>query len=179
MKNHLKYYRQYEKIMKTGLEQSVTETIEFQNFSEIYPNIAESIRLKREIKRLSKMMKSENRKGSKFKMKKEITIAQSKLRKNKLLKRLNGESKQEASFQRKFKRNRSKMRYSLLMKKLWNSLSQRVRKFQKKFERSMHKNLPPSLFNLRELDAAEKGIAVREWLQEKRNYLRQQVSSHL
>jgi hypothetical protein len=36
----------------------------------------------------------------------------------------------------------------------------------------MHKNLPPSLFNLRELDVTEKGLALREWLEEKRNDLR-------
>ena len=158
--------------MKTGLEQSVAETLEFQSFSEIYPNIAESIRLKREIEKLTKMMKSEKHKGLDFKIKKEITITKSKLRRNKMLKRLHGESKQESSFHRKFKRNRSKMRYSLLMKKFRNSLGQPVRKFQRKLGRSIHKNLPPSIFNLRELDAAEKGMAVREWLQKKRNDLR-------
>ena len=172
MKDLLQNYRIYEKIMKMGLEQSVAETFEFQSFSEIYPNMAESIRLKREIERLTKIMKSKKRTGSEFKIKKEIAITKSKLRKNKLLKRLHGESKQEASFHRKFKRKRSKMRYSLLVKKIWNRLGQPVRKFQRKLGRAIHKNLPPSLFNLRELDATEKGIAVREWLQEKRNDLR-------
>ena len=172
MKDQLNHYKLYEKIMKTGLEQSVTETLEFQSFSESYPSIAESIRLKRELERLAKMLKSVNRKGSEFKIKKEIAITKSKLRKNNLLKRLHGESKQEASFHRKFKRKRSKMRYSLLVKKIWNRLGQPVRKFQRKLGRAIHKNLPPSLFNLRELDATEKGIAVREWLQEKRNDLR-------
>ena len=172
MKDLLQNYRIYEKIMKMGLEQSVAETFEFQSFSEIYPNMAESIRLKREIERLTKIMKSKKRTGSEFKIKKEIAITKSKLRKNKLLKRLHGESKQEASFHRKFKHSRSKMCYSWLMKKIRNSLGQPFRKFQRKLGRSMHKNLPPSVFNLRELDAAEKGIDVREWLQEKRNDLR-------
>lgn len=172
MKDQLNHYKLYEKIMKTGLEQSVTETLEFQSFSESYPSIAESIRLERKIERLTKMMKSEKRTGSEFKIKKEIAITKSKLRKNNLLKRLHCEGKQEASFHRKFKRKHSKMRYSLLMKKFWNRLGQPVRKLQRKLVRSMHKNLPPSLFNLRELDATEKGMAVKEWLQEKRNDLR-------
>lgn len=158
--------------MKTGLEQSVAETVEFQSFSKTYPNIAESIRLNREIERLTKMMKSENRKGLEFKIKREITKTKSKFRKNNLRKRLYGESKQEAIFHRKFKSKRSKMRYSFLLKKFRKSFGQPARNFQKKLRRSVHKNLPPSLFNLRELNTAEKGMAVREWLQEKRESLR-------
>ena len=172
MKEQQKHYRLYEKIMKTEPEQHLEETVEFKIFSKIYPRIAESIRLKRKIERLTKMMKSEKRTGSEFKIKKEIAITKSKLRKNNLLKRLHCEGKQEASFHRKFKRKHSQMRYSLLMKKFWNRLGQPIRKLQRKLVRSMNKNLPPSLFNLRELDATEKGIAVKEWLQEKRNDLR-------
>ena len=42
MNDQMKYYKQYERIMKMELEQSVVETFEFQSFSEIYPHIAES-----------------------------------------------------------------------------------------------------------------------------------------
>jgi hypothetical protein len=172
VKDQLKYYRHYERIMKMELENSVVETFEFQSFSESYPHIAESIRLKRKIERLTNILKSEKNKGSEFKIKREITVTKSKLRKNNLLKRLHGESKKEAVFHRKFKRNRSKMRYSLLMKKFRTILGRPIRNFQRKLGRSMHKNLPPSLFNLRELDVTEKGLALREWLEEKRNDLR-------
>jgi hypothetical protein len=172
VKDQLKYYRHYERIMKMELENSVVETFEFQSFSESYPHIAESIRLKRKIERLTNILKSEKNKGSEFKIKREITVTKSKLRKNNLLKHLLGESKKEAVFHRKFKRNRSKMRYSLLMKKFRTILGRPIRNFQRKLGRSMHKNLPPSLFNLRELDVTEKGLALREWLEEKRNDLR-------
>jgi len=60
----------------------------------------------------------------------------------------------------------------LLMKKFRTILGRPIRNFQRKLGRSMHKNLPPSLFNLRELDVTEKGLALREWLEEKRNDLR-------
>ena len=118
------------------------------------------------------MLKSEKYEGSKFKIKREITVIKSKLKKNDLLKRLHGESKHEAIFHRKFKRNRSKMRYSLLAKKFRTILGEPIRNFQKRLRMSMHKNLPPSLFNLREMDVTEKGLALREWLQEKRSELR-------
>jgi hypothetical protein len=172
VKDQLKDYRHYEKIMKMNIEHSVVETFEFQSFSESYSHIAESIRLRRKIERLTNILKSEKNKGSEFKIKREIAVTKSKLRKNNLLKRLYGESKKEALFHRKFKRNRSKMRYSLLMKKFRTILGRPIRNFQRKLGRSMHKNLPPSLFNLRELDVTEKGLALREWLEEKRNDLR-------
>jgi len=172
VKDQLKYYRHYERIMKMDIEHSVVEIFEFQSFSESYPHIAESIRLKRKIERLTNILKSEKNKGSEFKIKREIAVTKSKLRKNNLLKRLYGESKKEALFHRQFKRNRSKMRYSLLMKKFRTILGRQIRNFQRKLGRSVHKNLPPSLFNLRELDVTEKGLALREWLEEKRNDLR-------
>jgi len=171
LQDRLEHYKHYERIMKMELEQSVVETFEFQSFSESYPHIAESIRLKRKIERLTNIVKCEKHNESEFKIKREIVVTKSKLRKNNLHKRLHGESNQEAVFQRKFKRNRSKIRYSLLMKKIRTILAQPIRNFRTKLRRSMHKNIPPSLFNLRELDVIEKGLVLREWLEDKRNSL--------
>jgi len=172
VKDQMKHYKHYERIMKMELEQSVIKTSEYQSFSELYPHIAESIRLKRKIERLTNELKSEKNRGIKFKIKREINVTKSMLRKNNLRKRLHGESKQEAIFHRKFKRSTSKIRYSLFMKKCRKILGRPIRNFQRKLRRSMHKNLPPTLFNLRELDVAEKGLALKEWLQENRNKIR-------
>ena len=172
MKDQMNYYKHYEKLMKMKLEESIVKTSEYHSFSEIYPRITESIRLKREIERLTNKLKSEKARSSKFKIKREITVTKSKLRKNSLFKRLHGETKHEAIFSRKFKRSTSKMRYSLLAKKCRKIIGQPIRTAQMKLSRSMHRNLPPSLFNLRELTVTEKGLALREWLQEKRSELR-------
>ena len=161
--------------MKTELKQPIAETVEFEIFSKIYPRRAESIRLKRKIKRLTRTLKSEDHKGSEFKIKREIAVTKSKLQRNDLFKRLHGESKKEALFHRKFQRKRSKMRISLFMKKIRTRLGQPFRNFQRKRGRSMHRNLPPSLFNLREMDMTERGMVLREWLQEKRENLRQKL----
>lgn len=164
----MNYYKHYEKLMKMKLEESIMKASEYHSFSEIYPRITESIRLKREIERLTNKLKSEKVRSSKFKIKREITITKTKLRKNNLFKRIHRESKQEAIFQRTLKHNSSKTHVPSFAKKGYTTLGQSIRKLR----RSMHKNLPPSLFNLRELDATEKGLALREWLQEKRKKIR-------
>lgn len=168
MKDQMNYYKHYEKLMKMKLEESIMKTSEYHSFSEIYPRITESIRLKREIERLTNKLKSEKGISSKFKIKRKISITKTKLRKNNLFKRIHRESKQEAIFQRNLKIGTTKMYVSLFTKKGYTTLGQSIRKLR----RSMHKNLPPSLLNLRELDATEKGLALREWLQEKRKKIR-------
>ena len=172
MKDQMNYYKHYEKLMKMKIEESILKTSEYHSFSEIYPRITESIRLKREIERLTNEYKSEKARSSKFKIKREITITKTKLKKNNLLKRLHGESKQEAIFQRTMKHNSSKMHVPSFAKKYPKIGGQPIRNFQRKLRRSLHRNLPPSLFNLRELDVAEKGFALREWLQENRKKIR-------
>lgn len=164
----MNYYKHYEKLMKMKLEESIMKTSEYHSFSEIYPRITESIRLKREIERLTNKLKSEKVRSSKFKIKREITITKTKLKKNNLFKRIHRESKQEAIFQRTLKHNSSKMHVSSFAKKGYTTLGQSIRRLR----RSLHRNLPPSLFNLRELDATEKGLALREWLQENRKKIR-------
>lgn len=172
MKDQMNYYKHYEKLMKMKLEESIVKTSEYHSFSEIYPRITESIRLKREIERLTNKLKSEKARSSKFKIKREITITKTKLKKNNLLKRLHGESKQEAIFQRKLKLGTTKMHVTSLAKKGYTTLRQATRKLRRKLRRLMHRHLPPSIFNLRELDVAEKGLALREWLQENRKKIR-------
>jgi hypothetical protein len=154
--------------MKMRLEESIVKISEYRSFSKIYPHITESIRLKREIERLTNKLKSKKARSSKFKIKREITITKTKLKKTNLLKRLHGESKQEAIFQRTMKHNSSKIHVPSFVKKYQKILGQPIRKLRK----SMRKNLPPSLFYLRELDAAEKGLALREWLQGKQKKIR-------
>ena len=154
--------------MRMELEQSIVKTSEYSSFSSRYPYITESIRLKREIKRLTNKLKTEKVGSTKFKIKRKITTAKTKMRKNNLLKRIHKESKQEAIFQKKLKRENTKIRIAALTKKGSTTLG----KINRKFKRSMHKNLPPTLFSLRELTAAEKGLALREWVRENRKKIR-------
>jgi hypothetical protein len=116
-------------------------------------------------------LKSEEAGSAKFKTKREIAITKTKMKRNNLFKRLDGESKQEAIFQRKLKLRTMKMCGSLLVKRFRKRLGRPNKNFKRTLRRSLHRNLPPSLFNLRELDVTERGLALREWLQENRKKL--------
>ena len=164
----MNYYKYYKKLMKTNLEESIVKTSEYQKLSEVFPRITESIRLKRELERLSNKLKSEKVTSAKFKIKREMTITKTKLKKNKRLKRLHGEGNQEAKFKRTLKLNSSKTIVSSFAKKPYSIIENRISNFRKKLKRSKHKHLPPSIFNLRALDVSEKGLALREWIQENR-----------
>ena len=138
MNDQMKYYKHYEKFMRMELEQSIVKTSEYSSFSSLYPYITESIRLKRQIKRLTNKLKTEKVRSTKFKIKREISITKTKLRKNNLFKGLHRESKQEVIFQRRLKHN-SKMHVPSFAKKYLKTLGQPIRKLR----RSMRKNLPP------------------------------------
>ncbi len=158
--------------MQIKFDNSIVKTHEYQIFSEIFPHISESIRLKREIKRLTNKLESEKTRSVKIKIKKEIIIAKTKLRKNNLFKRLHGETKQETNFYRKYKINTLKTRGFSLAEKYYTTLEQAITNFRKKLKGFMIRNLPPTIFNLRELDASERGLALREWNQKNRTKTR-------
>lgn len=138
------------------LEQSIEKTSEYHIFSKRYPHLAESIKLKRALQRLNNRLKTEKERSFRSQIKREINVTKTKLRKENILKRLYGESKQEAFFHTHFLLDTSKMYF---------------RKASKKLRRSMHKNLPPTIFDLRALDTADKALALREWIHERRKKL--------
>jgi hypothetical protein len=172
VKDQMKYYKHYEKLMQIKFDHSIVKTPEYQIFSEIFPHISESIRLKREIERLTNKLESEKTRSVKIKIKKEIIITKIKLRKNNLFKRLHGETRQETNFYRKYKINTLKTRVFSLAEKYYTTLEQAITNFRKKLKGFMIRNLPPTIFNLRELDASERGLALREWNQKNRTKTR-------
>ena len=150
--------------MNLNLNRSIIKTPEYQILSRIYPNITESIKLEREMKRLSNKLKSKKEKSTEFRIKREITIIRGKMRKNKLLKRLHGESKKEAIFRKTMKLGLSNKIFTSLSKKYHSVFVRRITFFRKK----IRENLPPTIFSLRELDVTEKGMELSEWIRETR-----------
>ena len=161
MKDQMNYYKYYEKLMNMNLNRSIVKTPEYHILSKIYPNITESIKLEREMERLNNKLKSKKGKSTEFKTKREIAIIKGKLRKNKLLKRIHGEGKQEAIFRKTMKPELSNNIITSLSKKFFVG---RITNFRKK----IRENLPPTIFSLRELDATEKGMELREWIRRTR-----------
>ena len=147
--------------MNMNLNRSIVKTPEYHILSKIYPNIAGSIKLEREMKRLNNKLKSKKGKSTEFKIKREIAIIKRKLRKNKLLENLHGEGKQEAIFRKTMKPESSNNIITSLSKKYF---VRRITNFRKK----IRENLPPTIFSLRELDATEKRMELGEWIRKTR-----------
>ena len=157
MKEEAECYPYYEKLMKMKLEQPVVETTEYKVLAERYPHLAELIRLKRKIERLKKKLKSEKERSLKFQIKREINATKTKIKKENVLKRLHGESKQETIFRIQLVRSLLATRGYRILQKTYIGVQKRAR--------ATHRKLPPTLFDLKSLDTAEKGLAVKEWIQ--------------
>jgi hypothetical protein len=150
------------------LERSMVEAAEYRPFCRRYPHLAESIRLKREIERLEKRLKSEKRSPSRLQIKREISVTKAKLRKERILKRIHGETKQEAIFRKRAGINTLKSR-----------ITHTLREFSAHTRRAMHIDLPPSLHNLKSLERAETGLALRDWIQDRHKKRRKQKAISL
>jgi hypothetical protein len=164
MKEKAEFNLYYEKLMKMKLEQSMVETIEYKVLAEHYPHLVESIRLKREIERLKERLNSEKERSSRFQIKREMNVTRAKLKQENMLKRLHGESKQEAIFRTHFIIGTSKEHISSLVM----TLRKAYKSVQKRLRMLMYRRLPPSVFDLKSLDTTEKGLALREWIQNHR-----------
>ncbi len=168
MKEKMDYCSHYEKFMRMKLERSMVETAEYRPFCRRYPHLAESIRLKREIERLEKRLKPEKRSLSRLQIKREINVIKAKLRKERILKRIHGETKQEAIFRKRAGINTLKSR-----------ITHTLREFSAHTRRVMHIDLPPSLHNLKSLERAETGLALRDWIQDRHKKRRKQKTISL
>ncbi|NIU82180.1 MAG: hypothetical protein GWN17_01265, partial [Candidatus Korarchaeota archaeon] len=145
MKEKAEFNQYYKKLMKMKLEQSMVETTEYKVLAEHYPHLAESIKLKREIERLKEKLKSEKERSSRFQIKRELNVTGAKLKQENMLKRLHGESKQEAIFRTHFIIGTSKEHISSLVMTLRKAYAS----VQKKLRMLMYRRLPPSVFDLK------------------------------
>ena len=171
MKEEEDYYPYYEKLTKMSLEEPIVETPEFRLLAERYPHLAESVRLRREVGRLRERLRSQKEKSTKFRLKRDIQRLETKLKQEDIQKRLHGESKQEALFKVRFGIETSKNRVSSIASRAHNILTKAktdARSVDRVLRRSIRKKLPPTVFDLKSLDTGEKGLSVREWLQQRK-----------
>ena len=170
MKEIADYYPYYEKLIKMSLEEPIAEAPEYKVLAERYPHLAESIKLKRKIRRLKEKLRSLKERSVRFHIKREISRIETKLKQENIQKRLHGESKQEAIFNISFTIATFKGRISSLASSAHNTLWKAymdIRSIDRALHRLMYRKLPPSVFDLKSLDTAEKGLAVREWIQKR------------
>lgn len=174
-----KYYLCYEKLIRTTPRKPLVEIPEYKNLAARYPHIAESVRLRTEIEGLEKEARSEEEKSVRLQKKRQIGRLNAELRRQGILKRLHGESKQEADFRRRFTINSLKRRLSLLglrarkvCSDLQENLQEQSRRSRARARRARAEKLPPSLFDLRSLDSADRGLALTEWVKKRRVRIR-------
>ncbi len=153
MKEKAKYRSYYEKFMRLRLDRSIVEVAEYQPFSRRYPHLAESIRLRRELSRLEHRLKSEKHSASRLQIRRKMGVIKSKLRQIGILKRIHGESKQEAIFRKRAGINTLKSRITQALQ----GSSTRTRK-------AIRVELPPSLYELKSLERVETGQALKDWI---------------
>jgi hypothetical protein len=165
MNANMSFYPIYEKLLKMRLETRITDTQEFKVLAEQYPYIAESFRLKTEMRRLGERAKSARDMAARIQIREEISRVRAKQRAVNILKQLHGESKQERAYHVRFVVEGSKDRVSSLIMKVYGHLDRVSKNLQKKWCMQAHRNAPPSIFDLRSLDLFEKDSAVRDWIQ--------------
>jgi len=168
MKRKTDYYPYYKKLTKMTLEKPPEEADEYKVLFQNYPCIAESIKLKTEMKRLNEKMKSVKDRPTKFQIKREMNKIKAMLKREGILKQLHGESKQEKVFKRRFRIDSMKEHVSFSIMRTRKSLTKVSVNAQKRLRASAHRNLPPPIFDLNSLDMAEKGLALREWIRRHR-----------
>jgi len=168
MKEKTDYYPQYKKLLKLKDEKPASETKEFRILAERYPHIAESIRLKDEMRRLKEKLKSVKERATKFQMKKEMSNIKAKLKREGIRKKLHGEHKQERLFHTRFVVDLTKEKLSSMRKKSHATLERTHTKVGRRLSTLRQQRLPPSLLDLRSLYLAEKNTALKEWVQNHR-----------
>jgi hypothetical protein len=160
------YYLFYKKLIRMSLEETIEDTHEYKALYEHYPHITQSIRLRREKERL-KNINSLDKGSARLHNKSQLFEIKEQLEREKIFKRLLGESKQEKMFNLRFKFENKKERVSSLIR-TYNTTRKKMhgnlRSFNQSINRFLHRKLPPTIFDLGSLDMNEKGLAVREWI---------------
>ena len=170
MKKRVDYYPYYEKLMGMRLEELIEETPEYKILSERYPHLAESIKLKKEMERLKENKNSLQERTARLKIEREIIRTKGKLKRENVHKHLHRENKQEVIFNLKILKNKtssSAREIYTISQKAYSDLQKDFHKSRKNLSKVLHKKLPPTIFNVKSLNVAEKFLSVKEWIQER------------
>jgi len=168
MKEKNDYYLFYSKLMQLSLEETVEDVPEYKSLYESYPHIAESIKLRRETKKLKKKIKSSENGSERIHKRIEMFAIKEKLRMENINKNLFGENKLQTRFDRRFKFETSKQKIYQVKKRVnatFKNAHINLRSKERKIRRFLLGKLPPVIPNLGSLDISEKYLDVKEWIE--------------
>ena len=166
MKERNDYYLFYSKLMQLSLEETVEDVPEYKSLYEGYPHSAESIKLRRETKKLKKKIKSLENGSERIQKRIEMFGIKEKLRMENINKNLFGENKLQTRFDRRFKFETSKQKTYQLKKRVNDTFKNahiNLRSKEQKIRMFLRRKLPPVIPNLGSRDISEKCLDVKEW----------------
>jgi len=176
MKEKDDYYPYYEKLMRMAPLMAVEETPEYKALATGCPCLSKSIELQKKLERLRGELRSA--KGStRLHIRSQMKSLVRQLERQDLLKRLRGESKLETNYKRRFAIATLRRQLLSIAKRVRNAYSElenRVEERSRMARLSRVSKLPPSLFDLRSLDPADRGLALREWIEKRGSRIRVQ-----
>jgi len=156
VKKRMDYYRLYKRLLEMPVEETVSETLEYEVLARRYPYLAESIKLKKEMKRLEGELRSRRRLSTAGQTRTEITRIKVKLKKVEVSKRLYRETRNESLYNLRHSIGTLKARIFTLIGRANATLLEIHARTRRAFL--------SSAFDLRSLYAAEKGLLVKGWL---------------
>lgn len=168
MKEETNCYAQYKRLLKRKDEIPVTETKEFKVLAERHPHIAESVRLKDEMRKLKERLESAKERKTRSKASKEMNSLKVKLRREEIRKKLHGESKLERTYHARFIRDSATEKLSSWRKKSQASLKRTRTKVGRRLGTLKQQKLPPSFLDLKSLYLVERNVALKEWVRSRR-----------
>ena len=152
--------------MQLSLEETVEDVPEYKLLYESYPHVAESIKLRRESKKLKKKIKSSKNGSERIQRRIEMFAIKEKLRMENINKNLFGENKLQTRFDRRFKFETSKQKTYQLKKRVNDTFKNahiNLRSKEQKIRMFLRRKLPPVIPNLGSRDISEKCLDVKEW----------------
>jgi len=168
MKTKSDCYVHYRKLLKTKSQRPVTETSEYRILVEHHPHLAESLRLKTMMKRLASELKSAKDRQTRLQIKRELYESKARLKKENVLMKLHGESKHAALYSLNFVMDSFKEQVASVFAKGYRAIKRAHTNAYRKSRKLAHTRLPPSIFDLRSLDLAEKDLTMKEWVRSRR-----------
>jgi len=179
MKETDQYYLYYEKLMKMAPQAAIEDTPEYQALAARYPHLSESIKARKELQMLNGELKSAKEKSTRHQIHRKMKNLVRDMRRLDVSKRLHGESGRETKYRRRFAVAAANQRLASMAQQArtaYTSLQNKLEEQSRKARLSRASKLPPSLFDLRSLDSTDRGLALREWVENRRIKTKRQRS---
>jgi hypothetical protein len=141
------YYPYFERLMTMTGQWPIAETYAYKRLCARYPHIAQSIRLEKERARLVEELRYSTDDATRHRLRAEISILNTKLRRESLLKRFHRESGQEMKY---------RVRFAVARAGTGVRIQERIQSM-----------LPPTLQDIRSLDQTDRALALRQWIKKK------------